>query len=58
MKVQLYHMEDNFHLMENFLTTFLFITRWRMEISTLNEYNLSLQFVQIHNVANDIMLLL
>ena len=48
MKVQLYRMEDNFHLMENFLTTFLFITRWRMEISTLNEYNLSLQFVQIH----------
>ena len=41
MKAQSYRMEDNFHLMEIFLTIFLFITPWRMEISTLNKYNLS-----------------
>ena len=38
MKAQLYRMEDNFHLMEIFLTIFLFIMPWRTKTLTLNKY--------------------
>ena len=53
MKAQSYRMEDNFHLMEIFLTIFLFITPWTMEISTLNKYNLSHKSRTLYHLFSD-----